>query len=627
MALNYRSLNEQKFIAIFCCFLLGLSSTVYGQNQSKADSLKIVLSKNDTLSARSRMSIYAKIAACSSSPDEVLLYADKLMSAAAANKRYDYIIEALQSKGVAYRLMGNLEKSLECLFRSANLAIEKEEYQRLTAGYLEIANTYTANNDFKNALLYNKKAIKIIRQHGNKEQLAINLLNTGYGYYTLNELDSALLLYDEAAPIFASIGLKIGQAYTVGNKALVYWKQGDYNRAQTGLLAAIDMLGPLGDQFGMADYHNQLGKLYAERGNTDEAIRHTGNALGMAQSLDLKEQIRDAYLLLSKLYKARRDYPKAFDYQSRYIIYKDSIQSSETTRKLANLRTEFEVSLKEKEIVVLEKRQLLSRIYIVIAISFLILSVLMLLYFRQRFLNARLMAANEQKQHDENIRNVLNTQETKALQAMAQGQENERKRLAGELHNHFGSLMATIKVNIHAIDDKAIPNYDTLAVLIDQACADIRNLSHSLNMGISDNFGLVSALAELTTHLRQANSLDVEFSASMCQQPLEVKNEIIIYRIVQELVSNVLKHAEATRLSILLTCFDEENLINIMVQDNGKGFDPEKLDGTASGIGIGSLKDMIANLRGDIRFDSNPASGTTVNIDLPITPITLNPQI
>lgn len=619
-------MNERKLITIFCCLLLGISRIVSGQNQAKADSLKLLLSSNDTLSPQSQMSIYAKIAAYSSSPDEVLHYADKLMGIASSHKRSDYVIEALQSKGVAYRLMGNLEKSLESLFHSANIAIEQEEFQRLTTGYLEIANTYTANNDLKNALLYNKKAVKIIRQYGNKEQLAINLLNTGYGYYTLNELDSALLLYNEAAPIFEAIGLKIGKAYTIGNKALVYWKQGDYDNARRGLLAAIDMLEPLGDQFGMADYHNQLGKLYAESGNTEEAIRHTDDALRMAQSLDLKEQIRDAYLLLSRLYKVRNDYPKAFDYQSRYITYKDSIESSEITKKLANLRTEFEVSLKEKEIVVLEKRQLLSRIYIVVAIFFLILSVLMLLYFRQRFLNAKLLAANEQKQHDENIRSLLNAQETKALQAMVQGQENERKRLAGELHNHFGSLLATIKVNINAIDEKAIPNHDTLTVLIDQACSDIRNLSHSLNMGISDNFGLVSALMELTTHLRQANSLDVEFSASMCQPPMEVKSEIIIYRIIQELVSNVLKHAEATSLSILLTCFDEENLINIIVQDNGKGFDTGKPGGPASGMGINSLKAMIANLKGEIRFDSNPASGTTVIIDLPITPITLNPQ-
>ncbi|SFN33001.1 Signal transduction histidine kinase [Chitinophaga sp. YR627] len=616
-------MNGRQFIQVLCCLIFGISGTLYAQDQGKADSIKRILLETDTLSPVSQMAMFAKIAAYSSSPDEVLLYADTLLELAATHHEPNYIIEALQSKGVAYRLMGNLKKSLENLFRSANLAIEKGAHKRLTTGYLEIANTYMANNDLKNAILYNKKAVGLIRLHGNKEQLAINLLNTGYSYYTLNELDSALLLYNEAEPIFAQIGLKIGQAYAVGNKALVYWKQGNNDSARQGLLRAIDMLGPLGDQFGMADYHNQLGKLYAEEGKTEDAIRHTGKALEIAKALDLKEQMRDASLLLSNLYKTRKDYARAFDYQSRYIVYKDSIENSGTTRQLANLRTEFEVSLKEKEIVLLEKRQLLNRIYIIVAVFFLLLAVLMLLYFRQRFLNARLLAVNEQKYHDERIRNLLNTQETKALQAMVQGQESERKRLARELHNHFGSLMATIKVNMHAVDEKAIPNYQTLSVLIDQACSDIRNLSHSLNVGIADDFGLVPALVELTAHLRQANSLEVEFSAAMCEQKMEARNEIIIYRIVQELVSNVLKHAGATKLSISLTCFDEENIINIIVQDDGIGFDVEE-EITGSGMGLNTLKEMIVDLRGEIRFDSNPASGTTVNIDLPVTPITLN---
>lgn len=610
---------------IICWFiLLSTSLPVLAQNQVKADSLKQVLALQDTLSPTSRMMILARIAAYSSSPDDVLGYSNKLLELSSKYKNYRYITEAYQSIGVAYRLIGNLKKSLEKLFLSANLAIEHDDKKQLTIAYLEIANTYTANHDNRNALLYNRKAVSIIRSRGDKQQLAINLLNTGYNYYTLDELDSALLLYNEAEPLFENIGLKIGKAYTVGNKALVYWKQGKYLPAEEGLLLAIKMLEPLGDQFGMADYYNQLGRLHAEQRNLEKAIRYTRKAYDIAKTQDLKEQLRDASHLLSELYQTRKNYAQAFTYQSRYINYKDSIESSETTKQLANLRTEFEISLKEKEIVLLEKKQLLNRIYIMISIFLLIVAVLILLYFRQRFMTAELMTSNRQKQHDENIRNLLNTHETKALQAMVQGQENERKRLAQELHNHFGSLLATIKVNMNAIDENAIANYTTLTTLVDQACSDIRNLSHSLNMGISDDFGLIPALMELTRHLQQSGRLKVEFAASMCQQHMDARHEIFIYRIVQELVSNVLKHSEATQLSILLTCFEEENLINIIVQDNGKGFDVDEEKNNTAGMGLKSLKNIIFNLHGDIRFDSNHTSGTTVNIDLPITPIVFN---
>ncbi|WP_082210683.1 tetratricopeptide repeat protein [Flavobacterium sp. ABG] len=610
-------MNKGRIVTIFCFLLFGISYGVMAQNQARADSLKLLLVKTDTLSSKAKMGIYAKIAAHSSSPDEVLLYANKLLEMASIDKQFTYVIEAYQSIGVAYRLKGNLKMALKNLFKSAELAIQYKNDKLLTSDYLEIANTYMSNNDFKNAIVYNKKAIAVIRLHGNKEQLAINLLNTGFSYYRLNELDSALSLYNEAAPIFDEIDLEIGKAYTIGNRALVYWKQGKYAIAEKDLLRAITMLDLLGDTFGMADYHNQLGRIYSELKQTEKAINHTLKALNMAKVLDLKEQIRDAALLLSELYEVEKDYPKAFRYQSQYIAYKDSIENTEATKQLANLRTDFEVTQKEKEIALLEKRQLSNRIYIIVTVFLLLFAILLLLYFRQRFKNTRLMAHNERNQHDEKIKKLLNTQETKTLQSMVQGQENERKRIARELHNHFGSLLATIKVNLNAIDEKSISNHQTLTILVDQACTDIRNLSHELNMGISDNFGLVPALKELTAHLQQVNGLEVEFKAAMCQEQMSSENEIIVYRIVQELVSNVLKHAAATKLSILLTCFDDENLINILVQDNGKGFNVTEKSKEISGMGLKTLKEIIFNLQGDIKFDSNPASGTTVNIDLP----------
>lgn len=613
-----------KAVIIYCLLLFSIIQTAVAQNQAKADSLKRLLIKSDTSSNTTKMVVYAKISALSSKPDEVLRYSDLLLNLATKEEQPTYIIEAYQAKGVAFRLMGNLKMALKNLFLSADMANKYNKHKLLTYAYLEIANTYTANKDFKNAVFYNKKAIKTIRLQGNKEQLAINLLNTGYNYYILHELDSALSLYNEAEPLFNEINLAVGKAYTTGNRALVYWKQGHYQNAEENLLKALKMLIPLEDHFALADYSTQLGRLYAERGKLTQALEQAKKAYDTGKSMAMKEQVKDASLLLSELYKAKRDYRQAFDYQNQYITYKDSIENTETTKQIANLRTEFEVSQKEKEIALLEKQQLQNRIYMIVIVFLLGFAVLALLYFRQRFMNTRLMAAHEQQQHNENISALLVTQETKALESMVQGQETERKRLAQELHNHFGSLMATIKVNLNAIDERVISNHHTLITLVDQACTDIRNLSHALNMGISDNFGLVPALKELTAHLSHAKGMEVEFSAAMCREQLGSENEIIIYRIVQELVSNVLRHAEATKLSILLTCFEEENLINILVQDNGKGFNVSKEQRSGSGMGLKSLRKMIQDKQGEIRFDSNPVSGTTVNIDLFFTPVTLN---
>ncbi|MCW4467951.1 ATP-binding protein [Flavobacterium sp. MFBS3-15] len=611
-------MKRQVYKTAILFFFFLCSGIAFAQDKEKADSLKAVLAKGGSLTAVEKMEVLAQISTYAASPEEVLKYADKLLALASAQKAYPYMVTAYHYKGVAHRLKGDLKVSLKNLFASAALAANHKLYTEEAEAYGEIANTYTANKDNKNALVYNKKAVTIMRRQDNKERLAVNLLNTGYNYYILNQMDSALVCYNEAEPIFESIGLTIGSAYTIGNRALVYWKHGKTGVAEKDLLKAIAMLKTLGDQFGMADYHNQLGRLYFEQGQPEKAAGHTLQAEKMAKGLNLKGQVRDANKLLSGIYEEKGDYQKSLAYYKQFVAYRDSIENTENTKEIANLRTEFEVNQKQKEIAVLEKNQLMSRIYIIIAVSLLLIAILLLLYFRQRFVNTRLLAGNERKLHDEKIKNLLKMQETKALQSMVEGQEKERKHIARELHNHFGSLLATIKVNLNAIDEKAISNHATLTTLVDQACSDIRNLSHTLNMGVSEDFGLIPAIKELVANIEQSNKLEVELSASVGDEEMGVEMELFIYRVIQELVSNVLKHSKATKLSITIICFDEDNLINIIIEDNGKGFDVAQKMKAGSGMGLNTLAEMITERHGDIKIDSNATSGTTVIIDLPI---------
>lgn len=599
--------------------LISKNEAVNAQNQIKADSLKLVLHTDKNLEAKEQMKILESIAIFSSNPDEVIQYAENLIALANKSGNTEYIAYGYYHKGCGYRLKGDLNLALENLFKCASLADKHNNKKSLAEAYTEISTTYSLNNDLKNATEYNEKAFEILRNTGQYESLGLGLLNNGYNFYELKNYEKALANYNEAEVIFNTYApLEIGKAYTIGNRALVFWKQGDSDRAEKDILKAIGMLAQIGDDYGMADYQNQLGTLYLEKGNTQLAIKHINKGIELAEELHLKEQIRDGAQILTRLYKNNKDFENAFHYQNLYFDYRDSIENTETIKKMANLKTEFEVSLKDKEIGILEKSQLLNRAYITIAIFLLVLSVITLLYFRQRWKNSKLIAENQKKKHAETIKELLSTQETKALQSMVKGQENERKRLAQELHNHFGSLLATIKVNLNAVEDYALPNYDTLSSLIDHACTDVRNLSHSLNVGISEDFGLIPALKELTSHLKSSNNIQVEFAASMGECQLDSDMEIVIYRIIQELISNVLKHANASRLAIQLTYVDEEDLINIIVEDNGKGFNYNTIEPNKSGIGLQSLSKMIHNLHGEISFDSNSLTGTTISIDIPV---------
>lgn len=601
------------FLSILICFLC--FHDTYCQNQKEADSLLNVYRKSEKLSDSVRTELLYLIAIKSTQPEDMVKYSDKLIEISKEYKPTYYKIQAYNIKGSAYRFQGNLESALDYLFRSAKLAKDNNYFSFEAEAYSEIANTYLANDDYGNALEYQNKAISIFRKEKVEYELSIALLNAGFNYYSVDSLQKALVYYNEAIPIFDRIEMAIGKAYAVGNRALVYWKQGNTDQAIADLNHAINMLKPLGDQYGMADYHNQLASIYFEQNQSELAIVHAQQSTTMAKELGLKEQLRDGYLLLSKLYHNQDKHQQAFNYQSLYIIYKDSLANAEQTKEIANIRTDFEVSLRETTIDNLRKKEALNTTYIIIAVILLALSIILLMYLRQRLKTSKLISEREKQQQDDQINHLLQTQETKVLQSMIEGRDGERKRLANELHNHLGSLLATIKVNINGIDETAIKNHQTLLQLIDQACNDVRNMSHTLNMGVSENFGLIPALKELTHHLNQPDIFEVEFSVSMCEGILDSDIEIVSYRIIQELLSNIMKHAQATKVSVQLTCFGEDHLINILVQDNGSGFDTEQ---SYEGMGLKSIQQMVSSYKGEVFFDSNASSGTTVTIDLPL---------
>lgn len=553
-------------------------------------------------------------------PEKTFYFANASIGFAKKTNEYKYVSANYLVIGVAYRFKGDYKMALNYLFKAATVADSTKRKIPISAIYCEISNTYLELKEFDASLSYIYKANIGYLQTKDYVALANNYTIEADIWLEMNQLDKAMEALLDGKSMLDTLPKENGstdyfKAYNSAIMGHVFLKKKDYKKAEDAFLKALDIMKAIGDDYGLAQYCPILGNLYSETNRLDKAIYYIEQGLVFAKKLNYKVQIRNAFLLLSELNVKKNNYKEALYNNTQYLIYKDSIENIENTKQIANLRTEYEVGLKQKEIKNLEKEKQVNRIYTIIVVLLLILAVMVLLFFRQRWKNTRLMAQNQLRQHADSINTLLKQQETRTLHSMIQGQENERKRLAKELHNHLGSLMATIKVNLNSIE-KTDPELQNLTLLVDRACTDIRSLSHSMNMGISDNFGLVPALQELTEHLQQVNGLFISFSASMGEEPIGLENEIVIYRIVQELVSNVLKHANATRLNIQLLYIEDESLINIMVEDNGIGFKPEEFIKTSSGMGLKAIKELITQLNGTIEIDSHPLTGTTVIIDL-----------
>ena len=200
---------------------------------------------------------------------------------------------------------------------------------------------------------------------------------------------------------------------------------------------------------------------------------------------------------------------------------------------------------------------------------------------------------------------------------MIEGQEKERQRIANDLHDDLGGLMATVKLHFNALKDKKSPElFNKTNELIDEAYDKVRSVAHAKNSGVIAKQGLLSAVTNMAEKISSSNKIAIEVHDHGLENRLENSLELTIFRIIQELITNTIKHAEATKASIHLT--HHEDSLNIMVEDNGKGFNPSQITKTNKGMGISSIDKRIEHLNGTMTIESEPDKGTTTIIDIPL---------
>ncbi|UJH66664.1 sensor histidine kinase [Allomuricauda sp. SCSIO 65647] len=229
----------------------------------------------------------------------------------------------------------------------------------------------------------------------------------------------------------------------------------------------------------------------------------------------------------------------------------------------------------------------------------------------------RLLAEQEALLRQQKVENLLKEQELVSIDAMIAGQEKERQKVAGELHDDLGSLMATIKLHFdNAKVGKKDPALQNAQKLLEEAYIKIRGMAHSKNSGVMSDQGLLTAIKKMAQTITETNALEVKVEDFGMGERLENTLELSIFRMVQELVANAIKHADATKVNIQLT--QHEDTLNIIVEDNGKGFDRSKLDTNHSGMGLTNTEKRVEHLGGGFTIDSIVGKGTSILIDIPI---------
>jgi len=362
-----------KNIPIFLGVLFFQQFSVFAQNQKIADSLTVIYKENK-LNSSDKMELLRNLAFYETKNLELSLqYAEELITLANKEKNYLYLYRGYSQKGNKNRISGNLNQALDSYFKSIKAAVKADYVAGEGTSYMFIADVYSTMGNAKNAELYYEKAIQILRKTTSKVSLATALLNAGDEYSKNLKFNLALNYFKEAGEIFNKENYVTGIAYTLGNTGIVYAKQGKEDLAIKNISKAISILEKQEDYYGVSDYLFYMSDIYVKRKDWETALYYAKKSLDIALKQGLKDQVRKSSLLLSELFQQSGNIPESFSYYKKYITYRDSINNLEEVEKMADLRTNFEVSKKQAEVDLMIQQKRTQKIIAISSIVSLVL--------------------------------------------------------------------------------------------------------------------------------------------------------------------------------------------------------------------------------------------------------------
>jgi class 3 adenylate cyclase len=359
-----------------------LSANIYCQDQKIADSLAKIY-QQDTLKGEGQLDLLRNLAFNElRNLNLSLQYAEELIRLAKEQGNGTYLHAGYYQQGNSETRLGNLDEALNAYFNALEVAKKIKRISAQGADYGAIADVYAESKDHSNAMLYFHQAISTLRNTEDTIALASMILNAGDELRETANYDSALIYFNESKKIFEKKNYLIGVAYNLGNTGMIYAAQGKDDLASQNMNKAIAILQQQGDFYPISVYLISISDIYTKKGDHSKALEYARESLQLARQYGLKEQIADANQKLSALYEEEGNISASYQYYKNYIIYRDSVVNVNTIQKMADMRTNYEVSQKQVQVDLLKQQK--RNQWIIMVATFIILGltigILVLLY-------------------------------------------------------------------------------------------------------------------------------------------------------------------------------------------------------------------------------------------------------
>ena len=549
---------------------------------------------------------------------KVIFYAEPAYKKARAEKNEKLAGQSAYLLGMANYLGGNFDESLRWYFTAERAYEAAKDTSGISELYSDMCIFYIKIKKFGQADEVIKKAIDYAVSTKNLKQHATALNNKGLMFYDEGKTDSAINAFNASFILYKKVNDKVGMSYCLDYLSSAQSDKGNYSKALQLMDSARDLRAGIGDKTGEAMAIENLGEIYLKENKLTDAAKYFADAIDRAHQLNFLDLELFAYSMLAKTYQQQGDYQAALAAKNKFVELNKKFQDEKRVKTIEELEAKYETEKKQEQIKLLNKQNTIQQLEIgkrnatitVIVAAFVLTMVLAYLFYsRYRIKHAAQLQAE-----------VMH-QQTLASKGIIEAEERERKRIAAELHDGVGQLFTAVKMNMEILverflvkkPDAALLAEKTLA-MVDESCAEVRSIAHQMMPNALIKSGLVSALRDFINKI-PTEKLKISLETQGIDKPLDSITETVLYRVVQESVNNVIKHAAATSLDILLLRDQQE--ITVSIEDNGKGFNSSD-PGRFTGIGLKNIISRVEYLKGTVDISSAPGKGTLVAIFIPL---------
>ncbi|WP_198673989.1 tetratricopeptide repeat-containing sensor histidine kinase [Chitinophaga alhagiae] len=526
---------------------------------------------------------------------------------------------ALQYRSRAWHNYGALEQQMDNSSAFVNILLTKAiplaqaagDGERVAWNYMDIGAVFMNYKDYVKAGQYYQKAIAILhnKQYNNRPVLAECYIHQAKAYVLQGRPDAADAPLQESFRILTSAGDSSYLPVYYLVRGMSHTRMHQWEEAQAALNTGLSIARKQRLAYDAISLQYELYEVYKHQHRFDKAKLALEEVYNGYREYPIAQNGRTILYELAQTEAALGNHPAAFSRLMEYTQLSDSFFTQKTGKEIADLETKYRIAENERKLLRLQNRSQLQQLLLYfggVVVAF--LAAFFIYVYRQR-----------KKREAQRLYTMRQEQEIQITRAQLEGEERERRRLARDLHDGLGGMLAGVKLNLsaasHHKNERQQQDLEKVIGQLDDSVHELRRIARNMMPEALLRSGLTRALEDLCRSMDNQH-MRIDYELLNLPENMPQQEKVDIYRIVQELLANAVRHSGAT--DIFLQCSGRGERFYITIEDNGKGM-PDPGRHNEEGLGLTNVRSRVSYLQGKMELDSRPGNGTIINIEINVT--------